>query len=114
MHIEFKNVSTGKYYYLTGADGDYAGIIWTPDIQNKLTHLSLAMTVGELCDMVRPVVDRLMSDNNDRWEMVVFYYKEGPIHSLTESGVSVLASYEVGDVIIIDGVRQKTLFHPKY
>lgn len=114
MHVEFRNRTTAKCYYLCGPESDYHGLTWVPHIREHLTTLDKVMTVGQLCDLVRPVIDRLMEGSNDRWEMTVFYYKEKTLHSLTESPIAIIAKYEVGDVCIIDGVRQKTQFHPKY
>lgn len=114
MHVEFKNANTEKFYYFSGSKGEYYGSAWTPDIHNHLATVSDKLTVSEFYDLIRPVVDRLMVDNDDRWEVTVFYYTQRPIHSLTESNVTILARYKVGDVGYVDGVRQKTLFHPAY
>lgn len=114
MYVEFKNVTTGNFYYLCGIDGDYAGIIWTPDIINHLVKLDIRMTVGQLCDLVSPVVERLTIDNNDKWEMSVFQLNNNKINSLTESITSVIARYEIDENFFINGVRQKTQFHSTY
>ncbi len=114
MHVEFKNVATGNYYYLCGSEGDYHGTIWTPDIQEHLATISDVLTVGQLYELVRSTIDRLMEGSSDVWEMTVFFYSKGIVKSLTQSGVSILARYKIGDICYIDGVRQKTMFHPKY
>lgn len=112
MHIEFKNVTTGKYYYLVGGISDLHAISWLPDIAKNLTQFRPEITVGELLDIIRPVFDRLMGDEYDKWELAVFRLTEEGAYSLT-TPADILARFEVGDINIVNGVRRPTLFHPK-
>lgn len=112
MHVEFKNVTTGKYYYLVGDVSDLHGLGWMPGIINDLTHLTPKQTVGELFELVRPVMDRLIGDTFDKWEVTIFRLTLEGAYSLT-TPADIIARYEVGDIRIIEGVRQPTLFHPK-
>lgn len=112
MHVEFKNVTTGKYYYLCGADGVHYGLTWTPDIVSRLTSIDPSQTVADLCDTIRPVVNRLMGDDYHKWEVTIFRLPEDRAHSLT-SPADIIQRFDVGDVNIINGVRQPTLFHPQ-
>lgn len=112
MHVEFKNVTTGKYYYLVGDVADLFGISWTPNIIKHLIHLEPKQTVGELFDLVRPVIDRLIGGKSDKWEVTIFRITEEGAYSLT-TPADIIARYEVGDITYINGERQPTLFHPK-
>lgn len=112
MHVEFKNVTTGKYYYLLGTVDDLHGGSWTPDIIKHLYVVDPKQTVGELFDLVGPVMDRLIGDTYDKWEVTIFRLTGEGAYSLT-TPADIIARYEVGDIRIINGVRQPTLFHPK-
>lgn len=112
MHVEFKNVTTGKYYYLVGDVSNPHGSIWVPDVINHLTHLDPTLKVRELFDIVRPVMDRLIGEKYDKWDVTIFRLLREDVYSLTEPA-DIIARYEVGDICIINGVRQPTLFHPK-
>lgn len=112
MHVEFKNVTTGKYYYLLGTVDDLHGGIWTPDILKHLYVVDPKQKVGELFDLMRPVVDRLIGTIYDRWEVTIFRLTPEGAYSLT-TPADIIARYEVGDIIIANGVRRPTLFHPK-
>lgn len=114
VHIELRNITTGLYYYVCYPE-DPAGVIWTPDIRNHLYAFDDKMTVGEVFDIIRPIVDRLREGNTDKWHVHAFHFGDGkPQRNLTQPSTYGLGLWEVGDVSYIDGERRPTLFHSIY
>lgn len=113
MHIEFRNIGSGKHYYLCYSGEDVAGIIYTPDIRNHLTDLDQTMSVKDMFDIIRPVVDRLMKLDPGEFHINAFRFEERPVSSLTViEPTTSYGMWRVGEPVWLNGNWLPTKFIP--
>lgn len=113
MYLEIKNLDTGKYYYVVGPENDLAAIIFSPGVEENLHFFAGGLELDTVFDSIRPLVDRLMVDNDegDTWVLRFFVINDVPKLSLTESRATIKHTFLVGDTCYHNGERLPTKFH---
>lgn len=111
MYVEFRNITTGQFYYLCGAEEDPCAIIYNPNIRGAMIELDPELRIREVFDMIRPVVDRLTEGNTDKWEVNIFKFSNLPLNSLTQADLArSYGLWRVGEPTFVDGVKRPTVF----
>jgi len=111
MYVEFFNISTQNCYYLCGTKADPVALVYHRNIIETLLKLDPELSVGEVKDLIRPVVDRLIEADDGLWVVKIFDFTHETATSLTRHRLTKeYGIYRVGEPTYIDDVLQPTKF----